>query len=172
MKPADTIPGMNLSEKLAAMNISLPAVPGPFGAYVPARRSGDLIFVSGQLPMSQGTLLASGPVPSACSIEQARLGARQCVINALAAVKAIEGTIDTLSGVVRVGAFVWCDTGFTQQPLVANAASELLLELFGDAGRHARAAVGTNALPLGASVEIEFLFAAGARSIDIQSNRK
>jgi enamine deaminase RidA (YjgF/YER057c/UK114 family) len=149
---------MTLSEKLSAMNITLPALSGPFGAYVPARRSGELIFVSGQLPMSQGTLLASGPVPSACSIEQAKLGARQCVINALAAVKAVEGSIDGLTGVVRVGAFVWCDTGFAGQPTVANAASELLLELFGEAGRHARAAVGTNALPLGASVEIEFLF--------------
>jgi enamine deaminase RidA (YjgF/YER057c/UK114 family) len=149
---------MTLTEKLTAMKIELPAVPGPFGAYVPARRMGDLIFVSGQLPMKQGTLLASGAVPSACSIEQAKLGARQCVINALAAVKAIEGTIDGLAGVIRVGAFVCSDPGFTQQPAVANAASELLLELFGDAGRHARAAVGTNALPLGAAVEIEFLF--------------
>jgi enamine deaminase RidA (YjgF/YER057c/UK114 family) len=149
---------MTLTEKLSALHIELPAVPGPFGAYVPARRIGDLIFVSGQLPMLRGTLLASGAVPSACSIEQARLGARQCVINALAAVKAVEGTVDGLAGVVRVGAFVCCDAEFTQQPQVANAASELLLELFGDVGRHGRVAVGTNALPLGASVEIEFLF--------------
>jgi enamine deaminase RidA (YjgF/YER057c/UK114 family) len=150
---------MTLTEKLAEMQITLPALAGPFGAYVPARRIGDMLFVSGQLPIVQGTLLASGAVPLACSIEQARLGARQCVINALAAVKAVEGTVDGLIGVVRVGAFVCCDAAFTQQPQVANAASELLLELFGDAGRHARAAVGTNALPLGASVEIEFLFA-------------
>jgi enamine deaminase RidA (YjgF/YER057c/UK114 family) len=149
---------MTLTEKLAALKITLPTVPGPFGAYVPARRFGYQLWVSGQLPINNGTLLASGPVPSACSIEQARLGARQCVINALAAAKAVEGTIDALNGVVRVGAFIWCDPGFTEQPVVANAASELLLELFGDPGRHARAAVGTNALPLGASVEIEFLF--------------
>lgn len=149
---------MYLTEKLAGLNLQIPAVPGPFGAYVPARRTGNLVFVAGQLPMKDGRLLATGRVPSQCGTDPAREAARQCVVNALAAVRAIGIDLNDLSGVVRVGAFVSSDESFTEQPKVANAASELLLELFGDAGRHARAAVGVNVLPLGASVEIEFLF--------------
>jgi len=149
---------MYLIEKLCDLGIELPAVPGPFGAYVPAKRVGNLVFVAGQLPMKEGKLLATGPVPSQCDIEHARAAARQCVINALAAVRAVGLDVNALVGMVRVGAFICSDTGFTEQPKVANAASEMLLELFGDAGKHARAAVGVNALPLGASVEIEFLF--------------
>ena len=149
---------MKLQEKLDSLGIGLPSVPGPFGAYVPAKRSGNLIFVAGQLPMKEGKLLAVGQVPSRCSIEQAKAAARQCVINALAAIKAIEGTLDHIRGVVRVGAFVNSDATFTQQPQVANGASEFLLELLGDAGRHARAAVGVNTLPLDAAVEVEFIF--------------
>ena len=155
------LPGMYLSQKLAELNIKIPAVPGPFGAYVPARRSGNLVFVAGQLPMAEGKLVATGPVPSRCTVEIARTAARQCVINALAAIRAVGINLDDLAGVVRVGAFVCSDAGFTQQSQVANAASELLLELFGDAGKHARAAVGVNTLPLDASVEIEFLFELG-----------
>lgn len=152
-----------LTQKLRTLGIELPALPGPFGTYVPAKEvtgpSGGLLFVSGQLPMRAGKLLAEGPVPSACSIDAAREAARQCVINALAAVATIgPGAVDRIVGVVRVGCFVQSDHGFAQQPQVANAASELLIELLGDAGRHARAAVGTNALPLNASVEIEFIF--------------
>ena len=151
---------MNLNEKLQAMSIALPRVPGPFGAYVPAKRVGNLLYVAGQLPMKEGKLLAAGQVPSRCSIEAARAAARQCVINALAAVLAIEGRVDHLVGVVRVGAFVNSDVAFTQQPLVANGASEFLLELFGEAGRHVRPAVGVNTLPLDAAVEVEFIFQA------------
>lgn len=151
---------MKLSDKLRELNIDLPTVSGPFGAYVPAKRAGDLILVSGQLPMKDGKLLASGPVPSKCSIEDAKLAARQCVINALAAVNTLPGGVDQISGVLRVGAFVNSDSGFAQQPHVANGASEFLLELLGDAGKHVRAAVGVNTLPLGASVELEFVFQA------------
>mgnify|MGYP000232908235 CR=1 FL=1 len=151
---------MTVLDKLKTLGIELPAAAGAFGLYVPARRCGGLIYVSGQLPMKDGRLLASGPVPSRCSLEQAQAAARQCVINALGAVAAIEGTVDRIAGVVRVGAFIASDATFTEQPKVANAASELLLQIFGDAGRHARAAVGTNVLPLDASVEIEFIFAA------------
>lgn len=149
---------MTPRSKLASLGLPLPTVSGPFGAYVPARQVGNLIFVAGQLPMKDGKLLATGPVPSRCPLETARIAARQCVVNALAAVGSLGTDIDTLVGVVRVGAFVCSDVGFAEQPKVANAASELLLDLFGDAGRHARAAVGVNALPLDASVEIEFLF--------------
>src|SRR5262249_43929671 len=140
------------------LKIDVPAVSGPFGAYVPAKRIGNLIYVSGQLPMKDGKLLATGQVPSRCSIEQAKLAARQCVINSLSAVNTLPGGIDQIAGVVRVGAFVSSDTNFTQQPQVANGASEFLLELLGDAGKHVRAAVGVNTLPLDASVEVEFIF--------------
>lgn len=152
---------MSLSDKLKELRVELPAMAGPFGAYVPAKRVGSLVYVAGQLPMKEGKLVASGQVPSRCSIDQARQAARQCVINALAAVRAVEGSVDQLTGVVRVGAFVSSDTSFTEQPKVANGASEFLIELFGEAGKHVRAAVGVNTLPLDASVEVEFVFVAG-----------
>ena len=147
-----------LQSRLAALGITVPTVPGPFGAYVPAKRVGNLIYVAGQLPMKDGKLVAVGQVPSRCSIEQAKFAARQCVVNALAAVRTVEQYLDKMSGVVRVGAFVSSDATFTEQPRVANGASEFLLELFGEAGKHVRAAVGVNTLPLDASVEVEFIF--------------
>lgn len=149
---------MTLSQTLQSKSIVLPAVSGPFGAYVPVKQSGNLLFVAGQLPMVNAKLIATGPVPSQCSIDDAKAAARQCVINALGAVVAIMGSVDRIKSVVRVGAFVASDNDFTQQPLVANGASEFLVELLGDAGKHARAAVGVNVLPLGASVEVEFVF--------------
>jgi enamine deaminase RidA (YjgF/YER057c/UK114 family) len=149
---------MDLEQNLLQMGVELPQSGTAFGAYVPAKRVGNLIYVSGQLPTKAGKLLVTGSVPGACSIEDAKQAARQCVFNALAGVKAAEGTLANLVGVVRVGAFVASDACFTQQPQVANGASELLIELFGDAGRHVRVAVGTNILPLNASVEIEFIF--------------
>lgn len=152
-----------LTQMLQQMQITLPPVSGPFGAYVPARRVGNLIFVAGQLPMRDGKLLAAGPVPSRCLVEQARQAARQCVINAIAAVQSLPAGIDQITGVVRVGAFVCSDAGFTDQSKIADAASELLKEIFGDAGQHVRAAVGVNTLPRDAAVEIEFVFEA-ARS--------
>ena len=152
---------MSLTEKLQQLNIALPPMAGPFGAYVPAKRVGNLIYVAGQLPMKDGKLIATGQVPTRASLEQAREAAKQCVINALAAVKAVEGSIDVIKGVARVGAFINSDTSFIEQPKVANAASELLQELFGEAGKHVRAAVGVNTLPLDAAVEIEFIFIAG-----------
>jgi enamine deaminase RidA (YjgF/YER057c/UK114 family) len=151
---------MSLSKRLTELNLILPEMSGPFGAYVPAKRVGNLIYVAGQLPMKDGKLLAAGQVPGRCSIDQAKAAARQCVINALAAVKAVEGSVDHLTGVARVGAFISSDTSFTEQPKIANGASELLLELFGDSGKHVRAAVGVNTLPLDAAVEIEFIFTA------------
>jgi enamine deaminase RidA (YjgF/YER057c/UK114 family) len=150
--------GSDIESRLHSLGITLPTVPGPFGAYVPAKRSGNLVFVAGQLPMKDGKLLATGQVPSRCSVEDAKAAARQCVINGLAAVRTVEPDLDRIAGIVRVGAFVSSDPNFTEQPRVANGASEFLLELFGDAGRHARAAVGVNTLPLDASVEVEFVF--------------
>jgi enamine deaminase RidA (YjgF/YER057c/UK114 family) len=151
---------MSLSDQLRRLNIALPPVSGPFGAYVPAKRVGSLIFVAGQLPMRDGKLTATGKVPSACSVDDAIAAARQCAINGLAAVQSLSGGIDQLAGVARVGAFVNSDASFTDQPKIANGASELLMEIFGDPGRHARAAVGVNTLPRDAAVEIEFVFEA------------
>jgi len=151
---------MSATQKLLSMCIELPAVAGPFGAYVPVKRVGNLIYVAGQLPMRDGKLIAVGQVPSRCDLETAKSGARQCAVNALGAVSAILGSVDVLVGVVRVGVFVSSDNSFTQQPQVANGASELLVELFGEAGRHVRAAVGVNTLPLDAAVEVEFIFEA------------
>ena len=146
-------------DRLAALGLALPAAPKPVASYVPAVRSGNLVFVSGQLPMKDGALIATGPVPSACSLEQATAAARQCVLNGLAVLgDQVGGDFSRVVRVVRVGAFVQSDAGWADQPKVANGGSELLQALFGDAGRHARAAVGTNALPLGASVEVELLF--------------
>ena len=148
-----------LQDNLERLAIALPAVAGPFGAYVPAKVVGNLVYVAGQLPMKDGKLLAVGQVPSRCAVDVARLAARQCVINALASVKAAGAEVfGRLVGVARVGAFVSSDDSFTQQPAIANGASELLVELFGEAGRHVRAAVGVNTLPLDAAVEVEFIF--------------
>jgi enamine deaminase RidA (YjgF/YER057c/UK114 family) len=108
--------------------------------------------------MKDGKLLVTGQVPGRCSIDDAKAAARQCVINALGAVQSVLGTVDLIDSVVRVGAFVSSESGFTAQPQVANGASEFLLELLGDKGKHVRAAVGVNVLPLDASVEVEFIF--------------
>jgi enamine deaminase RidA (YjgF/YER057c/UK114 family) len=149
-----------LAEKLKSLDITLPPVSGPFGSYIPARRAGNLIYIAGQLPMKDGKLMATGPVPSRCSLEAARAAAKQCIINAIAAVQSLPGGIDQITGVVRVGAFVHSDNTFTEQPKVADAASELLTQIFGEEGKHARAAVGVNVLPRDASVEIEVIFEA------------
>ena len=151
---------MSLSQTLSRLNVTLPAVAGPFGAYVPARRVGNLVFVAGQLPMRDGKLLVTGPVPSRTGVDDAATAARQCVINGLAAAATVLPGVDAIVGVVRVGVFVASDPTFTAQPKVANGASEFLVELLGDAGKHARAAVGVNTLPRDASVEIEVIFEA------------
>jgi enamine deaminase RidA (YjgF/YER057c/UK114 family) len=151
---------MSLHEKLQSLGITLPPVSGPFGSYLPARRVGNLIYVAGQLPMKDGKLMATGQVPSRCSLEDARAAARQCIVNAIASVQSLPGGVDSIAGVVRVGAFVNSDATVTEQPKVADAASELLAQIFGDAGKHARAAVGVNTLPRDASVEIEVIFEA------------
>jgi enamine deaminase RidA (YjgF/YER057c/UK114 family) len=148
---------MSLTRKLESLGVTVPAVAGPFGAYVPAKRLGDVVYVAGQLPIKDGKPLAVGQVPSRCPVDQAKAAARQCVINGLASAATVV-PLDQITGVLRVGAFVSSDATFTAQPQVANGASEFLLELFGDAGKHVRAAVGVNTLPLDASVEIEFAF--------------
>ncbi|MCE9605414.1 MAG: RidA family protein [Planctomycetia bacterium] len=150
---------MSIETKLAELGLILPAAPKPVAAYVPCVRTGSLVLVSGQLPMAAGKLLTTGKVPSVVDLEQAQECARQCVLNGLAILKAeLGGDWSRLVRVVRVGAFIQSDDGYGGQPQVANGASELLVALLGDAGKHARAAVGVNALPLDAPVEIEFTF--------------
>jgi len=152
----------SLETKLASLGLRLPEAAKPVAAYVPAVRTGNLVFISGQLPLTGGQLLAAGSVPSQVTVEQAHEAAAQCVLNGLAILKAeLGGDLGNLRRAVRVGVFVQSDDGFKDQPLVANGASELLVKLLGDAGKHARAAVGVNALPLGASVEVEFVFEVG-----------
>ena len=145
-------------QRLLGLGIELPPAPTPVAAYIPSRRSGDLLFVSGQIPVVGGKVIATGRVPDQVTEEQARACARQCALNALAVARAALGSLDKVAQVVRVGCFVASEPGFGGQPKIANEASELMVAVFGDAGRHARAAVGSVALPLNVPVEIEFLF--------------
>ncbi len=144
-------------QRLADMKLTLPTPSKPVAAYVPTRRTGNLVFVSGQVPFRDGALIAKGAVPSQVSVEQAIECARQCCLNGLAALKAEIGELSRVKQVVRVGVFVCSDAGWYDQPKVGNGASELLVAVFGEAGKHARAAVGSIALPLGAPVEVELL---------------
>ena len=148
---------MNIDARLAELGLSLPVAPKPVAAYLPFRRSGNLLFIAGQIPMREGQLIAKGSLPNQVNMEQAADCARQCVLNGLANIKAALGSLDNVKQFVRIGVFVCSEPGFYDQPKVANAASELLAQIFGDAGQHARAAVGSVALPLGAPVEIEFV---------------
>lgn len=147
---------MSASQRLAELGLALPAVAAPAGSYVPARRSGSLVFTAGQLPLVEGKLLASGKVGAEIDVEQAYGLARQCALNALAAVDALVG-IDSVVGVVKVVGFVASAPRFVQQPAVVNGASELFAEVFGEAGQHARSAVGVAELPLDAPVEVEIV---------------
>ncbi|MFG0334432.1 MAG: RidA family protein [Maioricimonas sp. JB049] len=150
---------MSIESKLAELGLALHEAPTPIAAYVPCVRIGNLVMVSGQLPLTGKTLLATGRVPSNTPVSQAQEAAAQCVLNALSVIRAeLEGDLTQLKRVVRIGVFVQSDDSFHDQAVVANGASELLEKLLGDAGKHARAAVGVNALPLDASVEIEFMF--------------
>jgi enamine deaminase RidA (YjgF/YER057c/UK114 family) len=151
---------MTPAQRMHELGLELPAASTPVGVYRPARRCGGLIFTSGQLPIRSGQLTAKGKVPQDVPLEAARAAARLTTLNALAAAAQCAGGIDALSGVVRVGVFVNSSPGFVDQPQVANGASELLVQIFGDDGQHARAAVGVAELPLDACVEIELLVTA------------
>jgi enamine deaminase RidA (YjgF/YER057c/UK114 family) len=143
--------------KLAELGLTLPAVTAPLAAYLPAVQSGDQVYVSGQLPMVDGQLAATGKVGAEVTRERAAELARQCALNALAAVDALVG-LERVVKVVKVVGFVASAAGFTGQPGVINGASELFGAVFGEAGRHARSAVGVAELPLGAPVEVEVIF--------------
>ena len=148
----------NPEDRLGELGIVLPEAPKPVAAYVPAKRTGNLLFTAGQIPMEGGRLIAQGRVPDQVDVETAQRCARQCVLNGLAVARAAIGSLNDIAQVVRVGVFVASAPGFHEQPRVANGASELLVEIFGEAGQHARAAVGSVDLPLGAPVEVEFVF--------------
>lgn len=149
--------------RLAELGITLPPAVPPVAAYIPVRIAGNLAFVAGQIPVREGKLIASGIVPAAVPTNIAVECARQCAINALAALKAELGELSRIRQIVRVGVFVACSPEFTDHPQIANGASEFLQQVFGDAGKHARAAVGAPSLPRGAPVEVELVCELHAR---------
>jgi enamine deaminase RidA (YjgF/YER057c/UK114 family) len=144
-------------ERLAELGLTVPEVPKPVAVYIPAVRSGNLVFTSGQLPMRSGELIQTGKVGGDVSLDEAVECARQCALNAIAAVKAELGDLDLVKRVVKAVVFVASTPDFTGQPQVANGASELFGSAFGDAGVHARSAVGVPVLPLDAPVEVELV---------------
>ena len=147
---------MTVLERLAELGLELPAVVAPLAAYVPAVRTGNLVYTSGQLPMVAGKLPQAGKVGAEVTAEEAKDLARTCALNALAAVHSLVG-VDSVVRVVKVVGFVASAPGFNGQPGVVNGASELLGDVFGDAGVHARSAVGVSELPLNAPVEVELI---------------
>ncbi len=148
---------MSANQRISELGITLPQVATPAGAYVPAVVSGNLVFTAGQIPLVDGKLVATGKVGKDLSAEQAKEIARICALNAVAAVKSVIGDLDRVKKVVKVVGFVSSTPDFTAQPSVVNGASELLEQIFGDKGIHARSAVGVAVLPLDAPVEVELV---------------
>ncbi len=146
-----------MADRLKKLGYELPTVPSPAGSYVPASRAGSLLFTAGQLPFKQGQLQYSGKVDQGVSVEDAIEAARLCALNALAAVEAEAGSLENVRRVVKVTGYVASTAGFNRQPEVLNGASELLGEVFGEKGLHARSAVGVAELPLDAPVEVELV---------------
>jgi enamine deaminase RidA (YjgF/YER057c/UK114 family) len=152
---------VSVSERLAALGVDVPAVVPPVASYIPAKRYGDLVYTSGQLPMVEGALPATGKVGESEGLvapADAKAYARQCALNAIAAAAALVGGVDNLTGVLKLTGFVASVPDFTGQPGVVNGASEFLGEVFGDTGAHARSAVGVPVLPLDSPVEVEVVF--------------
>jgi len=148
---------MKPSERLQELGLRLPTPPNPVGAYVPGLRTGNLVFVSGQIPITGGVVTVAGKVGADVTVEEAAKAARHCALAALSVAADTAGGIDQIARIVRLAVYVCSAPGFTAQPTVANGASELMVEIFGDRGRHVRAAVGANELPLGAAVEVELM---------------
>ena len=146
-----------IEEKLESMGITLPEPPAPAGSYVPVVQTGDLLFVSGQIPVKDGKVIFTGRV-SEDNLETGKKSARLCIINMLSQVKYELGSLDKISRVVKLSGFVNSDVGFTAHPKVINAASDLLYDIFGDVGRHTRIAVGVQSLPLDSMTEIDAVF--------------
>jgi len=145
------------AERLAALGLSLPPVATPVAAYVPAVRTGNYVYVSGQLPIVDGKLQATGKVGASVGTEEAAALARICALNGLAAAAGAAGGLDAITRIVKVTCFVASDPSFTGQAQVANGASEFLIQVLGDAGKHARSAIGMAVLPLDSPVEVELI---------------
>jgi enamine deaminase RidA (YjgF/YER057c/UK114 family) len=143
--------------RLEELGINLPATPAPAGAYVPATRAGNLVFTAGQLPLEAGELNIQGKVGDTVGLDEASEAARLCAMNALAAASTLTGGVGGISRIVKVTGFVASAPGFNEQPQVINGASEFLGEIFGDAGLHARSAIGVAELPMDAPVEVELV---------------
>lgn len=149
---------MTPERKLKQLSIDLPEIPKPLGSYVPYVKMNNLVYLSGMLPLKDGKLLRTGRVGETVSLEDAVLCAKTAAINALAVLKSVTGSVDNVKRCIKVTGFVASSPDFIDQPKVMNGASDFLFEIFGEAGRHARAAVGVNVLPMNAPVEIEFIF--------------
>lgn len=150
---------MKVEDRIAELGLSLPTQSAPKAMYIPVKQLGSALFVSGQIPAQEdGTLLCTGKVGADVTLEQAQECARLCILNMLSAVRAYIGDLDRIKNVVKVQAFVSSAVGFDRQHIVVNAASQVLFDVFGEAGCHARTAVATNQLPLDAPVEIEAIF--------------
>lgn len=149
---------MTPEERLKELGIELTEAPKPLGSYVPCVRSGNLLFLSGILPLRNGKLTRTGRAGESVTLQQAQEDAKQTVINALSILKSHIGSLDKISRCIKLNGYVASAPDFTEQPKVLNAASDLLFEIFGDAGKHARAAVGVYVLPLNSPVEIDFIF--------------
>lgn len=152
---------MQIRERLASLGLTLPPPPQPRGAYVPALRVGEFVLTSGQLPLVGGELRYRGKLGVDLTTEEGYEAAKLCVLNCLSAIEGVLGTLDAVESVVRLVGFIASGEGFTEQAQVLNGASELLLALFGERGRHVRSAVGVRELPLGAPVEVELLVRVG-----------
>ena len=149
---------MSPEDKLKKLGIELPEAPSPLGSYIPIVRTGNLLFLSGVLPLRNGKLMRTGRVGESVSLDEARDDARTAAINALSVLKANIDSLNKVKRCVKITGYVASAPDFTEQPKVLNAASDLMFEIFGEAGRHARAAIGVNVLPLNSPVEIEFIF--------------
>ncbi|GAB4406441.1 MAG: RidA family protein [Thermodesulfovibrionales bacterium] len=150
--------GVSPEDRLKELGIRLSVAPAPLGSYLPCVRAGNLLFLSGILPLREGKLMRTGRVGESVSINEAEEEARQVVINALSILKACLGNLGRVVRCVKLNGYVASSPDFTEQPKVLNAASDLLCEIFGENGRHARAAVGVSVLPLNSPIEIDFIF--------------
>ena len=146
-----------IEEKLKELGIEIPTPPNPAGSYIPVVTTGNLAFVSGQIPMKDGKVVFEGKVPENQSVDSARDAAKICIINGLAQLKANLGSLDKITKFVRISGFVNSNPNFAEQPKVINAASDLLVEVFGDMAKHSRIAVGVASLPLNSTVEIDMI---------------
>jgi|TARA_B110000014_G_C20024689_1_gene531827 enamine deaminase RidA (YjgF/YER057c/UK114 family) len=146
-----------IEDKLKELSIIIPIPPSPAGSYIPVVTTGNLAFVSGQIPMKEGKVVFEGKVPEKQSLDSAREAAKICIINGLAQLKANLGSLDKITKFIRISGFVNSSSNFTEQPKVINAASDLLVEIFGDMAKHSRIAVGVASLPLDSTVEIDMI---------------